>query len=74
MLPTWPINLKADQLDTPCHSSKKMNNKKVLIIVGIIILVVGSGFGIWWFRRDTSEFDEFGLTRLDNELNEEVDG
>ena len=49
-----------------------MNNKKVLIIVGIIILVVGSGFGIWWFRRDTSEIDEFGLTRLDNELNEKL--
>ena len=51
-----------------------MNNKKVLIIVGILILVTASGAGIWWLRRNTSELDEFGLTRLDNELNGEVDG
>ena len=30
MLPTWSINVKADQLDTPCHSSKKNEQQESL--------------------------------------------
>ena len=54
----------------------KMNNKKVLIIVGILVLVTGSGAGIWWFRRKapveiTSENEENPRGRMQNAESED---
>ena len=45
-----------------------MNNKKVLIIVGILILVTGSGAGIWWFRRKAP----VGVPLSESEISENV--